>query len=77
MSQVITLQLSDEVMEQVAKAAASTGRSIEDTLEIWISQTAKTTSVMTLLLQAPELPIYTPQDGEQTAQALLAYGQYY
>lgn len=75
MSQVITLQLSDEVMEQVAKAAASTGRSVEDTLETWISQTAKTNSVMILLQQANELPIYTPQGGEQTAQALLAYGQ--
>jgi len=75
MSQAITLQLPDEVMKQVTKAANSTGLSIEATLQMWISQTAKTVDEIAMLQQANELPIYTPQGGDATAQALLAYGQ--
>ena len=74
MSQTITLQLPDEVMEQVVKASARNGKSIQDTLQTWISQTAKTVDTLTMFQQAPELPIYTPQGGEQTAAELLAYG---
>lgn len=73
MSQTITLQLSDEVMEQVVKAATSSGRTVQDMLQIWISQTAKTVDEIVLLQQAHELPVYTPQGGEQTAQDLLAF----
>lgn len=75
MSQTVTLQLPDEVMEQVVKAATSSGRSVQDTLQTWISLTAKTVDMQMMLKQADELPIYTPQGGEQTAQQLLAYGQ--
>ena len=76
MSQTITLQLPDDVMKQVTKVAAASGRSIEDTLQTWISQTAKKFDEMAMLQQATELPIYTPQGGEETAQVLLAYGQH-
>ena len=75
MSQTITLQLPDEVMKQVKKVATSNGRSVEDTLQMWISQTAKTVDEIAMLQEANELPIYTPQGGGETAQALLAYGQ--
>lgn len=74
MSQTITLQLPDEVMEQVVKAATANGKTVQDTLQIWISQTAKTVDEIALLQQSSELPIHTPQGGEQTAQDLLAYG---
>lgn len=75
MSQTVTLQLPDKVMEQVVKAAISSGRSVQDKLQTWISLTAKTVDIRLMLQQATELPIYTPQGGEQTAQQLLAYGQ--
>ncbi|MCA0457199.1 MAG: hypothetical protein LCI00_24720 [Chloroflexi bacterium] len=75
MSQTVTLQLPDEVMEQVVKAATSSGHSVQDTLQTWISSKAKTVDTQIMLQQAAELPIYTPQGGEQTAQQLLAYGQ--
>lgn len=71
MSQTITLQLPDEVMNQVVKAATSSGRTVQDTLQTWISQTAKTVDEIALLQQANEFPIFTPQGGEQTAQDLL------
>ena len=75
MSQTITLQLPDDVMEQVVKASKSSGRSVQDTLQTWVALTAKTVDNISMLQQASELPSYTPQGGEQTAQELLAYGQ--
>ncbi|MBA3874303.1 MAG: hypothetical protein ABI970_22225 [Chloroflexota bacterium] len=75
MSQIVTLQLPDDVMEQVVKAATSSGHSVQDTLQTWISPKAKTIDTMTMLQEANELPIYTPLGGEQTAQELLEYGQ--
>ena len=68
MSQTVTLQLPDDVMEQVLKAATSSGHSVQDMLQTWISMKAKTVDTMTMLQQTNELPISTPQDGEQTAQ---------
>jgi len=77
MSQIVTLQLPDDVMEQVVKASKSSGRSVQDTLQTWVTLTAKTVDNMSMLQQATELPIYTPQGGEQTAQELLAYRKYH
>ena len=75
MTHTITLELSDETMQKVAKVAQESGNSIQATLQGWINQTVKTVDAMTILQQATELPIYTPFGGEQTAQELLVYGE--
>ena len=77
MSQTITLQLPDDVMEQVVKASKSSGRSVQDTLQTWVALTAKTVDNISMLQQASELPSYTPQGGEQTAEELLDYGKFH
>lgn len=67
MSEMITIELPDELAERVRKLAQ--GRPIESLLTEWIEQAV---SDMNLMSNAP-YPIYTPYGNEAAAKVLSDY----
>lgn len=68
MTETVTLQLSDKVIEKARSEAERAGRPIEDVLTEWLEQDANDLSAA--LMPEGVHVIYTPVDNYGTAEAL-------
>jgi hypothetical protein len=70
MTEKITLDLPDEVVQRAKTTAERTHRPIQDVLTEWVSRGADR-DLESLLLPNTEYQIYTPLGNEEAAQILL------
>jgi len=70
MTEKITLELSDNVVQQARITAERTGRAFEQVLADWIARGAQL-DPESLILHGEEYPIYTPFGNEEAARVLL------
>jgi plasmid stability protein len=69
MAEMVTLELSQAVVERARQTASRTGRSVEAVLTEWLERSVLSEDVMDLMAGA-EYPIYTPYGNEAAAQTL-------
>jgi hypothetical protein len=69
MTEKVTLELSEEMIQRAHAAADRTGRAFEVVLADWIARGAER-DVESLIIPGVEYPIYTPFGNEGAAQVL-------
>ena len=69
MTEKVTLELSEEMIQRAHATAHRTGRAFEVVLADWIARGAER-DVELLIIPGVEYPIYTPFGNEGTAYAL-------
>ncbi len=70
MTEKVTLEIPDEVVQQAQAASTRTGLPLEQVLADWLVRGAER-DVESLLIPGAEYPIYTPLGNEGAAQVLL------
>ena len=69
MSEIVTLELSEEVAERAREAARRTGRPLEEVLKEWLTRAAQSEDSGELPPNI-EYPVFTPYGNEAAAQVL-------
>lgn len=72
MNQVVTLQLSEAVIELAQQASQESGQALEVVLMEWLEDRAVQARMRHLVHDA-EYPIYTPEESPEAAQVLREY----
>jgi hypothetical protein len=70
MAEVVTLELSEDLVRRAKDMAHDTGRSLESVLTEWLER-GSAVQAIALLMPGAVYHIYTPFGGEATAQGLL------
>ncbi len=70
MTEKVTLEIPDEVIQQAQATSTRTGLALEQVLAEWLVRGAER-DVESLLVPGAEYPIYTPLGNEGAAQVLM------
>jgi hypothetical protein len=70
MTEMVKLELSDEILNHAKESASRTGQSLEEVLLNWLERGASTEKDIYPLVPGAEYPIYTPFGNEAVAEQL-------